>query len=125
MIKYYESENRLDVPVFLPAVRLTMEAVPAVMASTWEWISCLDSSILFLRQAWDALNKGEQEQVQFPSGHMTKIQNTLLSIHIISVFKSIHRIKKNLISLHLFPEGAVYQSHPERPGQPGPPAYWS
>lgn len=34
-----------------------MEAVPAVMASTWEWISCLDSSILFLRQAWDALNK--------------------------------------------------------------------
>lgn len=40
----------------LPAVRLTMEAVPAVIASTWEWISCFDSSILFLRQAWDALN---------------------------------------------------------------------
>lgn len=42
---------------FLPAVRLTMDAVPAVMASTWEWISCLDSSILFLRQACDALNQ--------------------------------------------------------------------
>lgn len=37
-----------------PAVRLTTEAVPAVIASTWEWISCFDSSILFLRQALDA-----------------------------------------------------------------------
>lgn len=36
-----------------------MDAVPAVMASTWEWISCLDSSILFLRQAWEALNQAE------------------------------------------------------------------
>lgn len=45
---------------FLPAVRLTMDAVPAVMASTWEWISCLDSSILFLRQAWDALKRAEK-----------------------------------------------------------------
>lgn len=35
----------------LPEVRLTTEAVPAVIASTWEWISCLDSSILFLHQA--------------------------------------------------------------------------
>lgn len=40
--------------IHLPAVRLTTEAVPAVMASTWEWISCFDSSILFLRQAFDA-----------------------------------------------------------------------
>lgn len=38
----------------IPAVRLTTEAVPAVIASTWEWISCFDSSILFLRQALDA-----------------------------------------------------------------------
>lgn len=37
-----------------------MDAVPAVMASTWEWISCLDSSILFLRQAWEALNEAEK-----------------------------------------------------------------
>lgn len=40
-----------------------MEAVPAVIASTWEWISCLDSSILFLRQAWDALNKEEKKTI--------------------------------------------------------------
>lgn len=37
-----------------PAVRLTTDAVPAVMASTWEWISCLDSSTLFWTQALDA-----------------------------------------------------------------------
>lgn len=42
-----------------------MDAVPAVMASTWEWISCLDSSILFLRQAWDALKKKKKKL----SGH--------------------------------------------------------
>lgn len=38
----------------LPAVRLTTEAVPAVMASTWEWISCLDSSTLFWTHTLDA-----------------------------------------------------------------------
>lgn len=37
-----------------PAVRLTTEAVPAVMASTWEWISCFDSSILFWIHILDA-----------------------------------------------------------------------
>lgn len=46
------SETRKDtpaavVPLNLPAVRLTTDAVPAVMASTCEWISCLDSSTLF------------------------------------------------------------------------------
>lgn len=38
----------------LPAVRLTTEAVPAVIASTWEWISCLDSSTLFWTHTRDA-----------------------------------------------------------------------
>lgn len=38
----------------LPAVRLTTDAVPAVMASTCEWISCLDSSTLFWTQTLDA-----------------------------------------------------------------------
>lgn len=37
-----------------PAVRLTTEAVPAVMASTWEWISCFDSSILFCIHTFEA-----------------------------------------------------------------------
>ena len=37
-----------------PAVRLTTDAVPAVMASTWEWISCLDSSTLFWTHTLDA-----------------------------------------------------------------------
>lgn len=55
----------------LPAVRLTMEAVPAVMASTWEWISCLDSSILFLRQAWDAWDRETE------SSSYTRVQGTV------------------------------------------------
>jgi len=38
----------------IPAVRLTTDAVPAVMASTWEWISCLDSSTLFWTHILDA-----------------------------------------------------------------------
>lgn len=38
----------------LPDVRFTTEAVPAVMASTCEWISCFDSSILFFLQALEA-----------------------------------------------------------------------
>lgn len=45
-----------------------MEAVPAVMASTWEWISCLDSSILFLRQAWDAF---QQRNIMQEKGNMS------------------------------------------------------
>lgn len=49
-----------------------MEAVPAVMASTWECISCLDSSILFLRQACDAFKKEEDI-----FGFMTKILKEL------------------------------------------------
>lgn len=49
-----EVEHFSSPTLCVPAVRLTTEAVPAVIASTWEWISCFDSSILFLRQALDA-----------------------------------------------------------------------
>lgn len=44
-----------------PAVRLTTDAVPAVMASTWEWISCLDSSTLFWTQTLDAFQEREKD----------------------------------------------------------------
>lgn len=105
--------------VFLPAVRLTIDAVPAVMASTWEWISCLDSSILFLRHAWDALIKSKRRK---PSGDKDIELNDSVLILALS---SNHLDWKDFISPHLFPVGAKYRSHPERPGQPGQPAYWS
>lgn len=98
--------------MILPAVRLTMEAVPAVMASTWEWISCLDSSILFLRQAWDALNKEKKS-----SGHMydgnqsTWVQNKEVQSHSVcsqwgESIKVIQRGLCSLDSLHTGVDGS-------------------
>ncbi len=46
---------------YIPAVRLTTEAVPAVMASTWEWISCLDSSTLFWTHTLEAFLEKRKE----------------------------------------------------------------
>lgn len=58
---FKQNSNAAQILRDLPAVRLTTEAVPAVIASTWEWISCLDSSTLFWTHTLDAC-KARQRQ---------------------------------------------------------------
>lgn len=97
----------------LPAVRFTTEAVPAVMASTWEWISCFDSSILFLRHALEAYE--EEENLRVYSGLVSPSVSWSPSARTTGLSSAPY-------SQHPDQEVAECQSRPGWPGQPAQPA---